>query len=183
MPAWINNVQRVMPKGEVVPVPILCSVTFGAPHGSWSAGEDRGAFLTARAQAVIALRESLMSSFLRNLTPIQQVGLLFVMVFGLLIARQHRGAGASRCATTATNDDPHARTSGSSTSLLSTSWLMCMVFWIGWASGETVATAAVRAWWRFSRCANSSRCRRPAAATTAAWCWRFLWCCRCSSGW
>jgi monofunctional biosynthetic peptidoglycan transglycosylase len=31
VPAWINNVQRVMPKGEVVPVPILCSVTFGAP--------------------------------------------------------------------------------------------------------------------------------------------------------
>ena len=31
IPAWIDNVQRVMPKGEVVPVPILCSVTFGAP--------------------------------------------------------------------------------------------------------------------------------------------------------
>jgi 1-acyl-sn-glycerol-3-phosphate acyltransferase len=31
VPAWINNVQRVMPKGEVVPVPVLCSVTFGAP--------------------------------------------------------------------------------------------------------------------------------------------------------
>ena len=31
IPCWIDNVQRVMPKGEVVPVPILCSVTFGAP--------------------------------------------------------------------------------------------------------------------------------------------------------
>ena len=31
VPAWIDNIQRVMPKGEVVPVPILCSVTFGAP--------------------------------------------------------------------------------------------------------------------------------------------------------
>ena len=31
IPAWIDNVQRVMPKGEVVPVPILCTVTFGAP--------------------------------------------------------------------------------------------------------------------------------------------------------
>src|ERR1043165_3288441 len=29
VPAWIDNVQRVMPKGEVVPVPILCTVTFG----------------------------------------------------------------------------------------------------------------------------------------------------------
>ncbi len=32
VPAWINNVQRVMPKGEVVPVPVLCSVTFGRAH-------------------------------------------------------------------------------------------------------------------------------------------------------
>lgn len=30
IPVWINNVQRVMPKGEVLPVPILCSVTFGS---------------------------------------------------------------------------------------------------------------------------------------------------------
>jgi 1-acyl-sn-glycerol-3-phosphate acyltransferase len=29
VPTWIHNVQRVMPKGEVVPVPVLCSVTFG----------------------------------------------------------------------------------------------------------------------------------------------------------
>ena len=31
IPAWIANVQRVMPKGEVVPVPVLCTVTIGAP--------------------------------------------------------------------------------------------------------------------------------------------------------
>src|SRR5262249_41245407 len=31
IPAWVDNVQRVMPKGEVVPVPVLCTVTFGAP--------------------------------------------------------------------------------------------------------------------------------------------------------
>jgi hypothetical protein len=44
VPAWINNVQRVMPKGEVVPVPILCSVTFGAPI-RLEPGEERRAFL------------------------------------------------------------------------------------------------------------------------------------------
>jgi len=57
VPAWINNVQRVMPKGEVVPVPILCSVTFGAPL-VLEAGEDRGSFLTRARQAVIALRDT-----------------------------------------------------------------------------------------------------------------------------
>ena len=57
VPAWINNVQRVMPKGEVVPVPILCSVTFGAPVVLLE-GEDRSAFLTRARQAVLDLRES-----------------------------------------------------------------------------------------------------------------------------
>lgn len=56
IPAWINNVQRVMPKGEVVPVPILCSVTFGAPV-KVEEGEDHRAFLDRARAAVIALRD------------------------------------------------------------------------------------------------------------------------------
>jgi len=56
VPAWIHNVQRVMPKGEVVPVPILCSVTFGAPI-QVEPGEERRPFLDRARRAVIALRE------------------------------------------------------------------------------------------------------------------------------
>jgi 1-acyl-sn-glycerol-3-phosphate acyltransferase len=56
VPSWINNVQRVMPKGEVVPVPVLCSVTFGAPVRV-EPGEDRTAFLVRAREAVMALRE------------------------------------------------------------------------------------------------------------------------------
>ena len=56
VPAWINNVQRVMPKGEVVPVPVLCSVTFGAPM-TLQDGEERRAFLDRARSAVIALRD------------------------------------------------------------------------------------------------------------------------------
>jgi 1-acyl-sn-glycerol-3-phosphate acyltransferase len=55
VPAWIDNVQRVMPKGEVVPVPILCTVTFGAPL-QLQPGEDKHAFLARARDAVIALR-------------------------------------------------------------------------------------------------------------------------------
>lgn len=55
VPAWIDNIQRVMPKGEVVPVPILCSVTFGAPI-ILEDGEERRAFLDRARDAVIALR-------------------------------------------------------------------------------------------------------------------------------
>ena len=57
VPAWINNVQRVMPKGEIVPVPILCSVTFGVPI-ALGADEDRGEFLARARLAVLSLRET-----------------------------------------------------------------------------------------------------------------------------
>lgn len=56
VPAWIANVQRVMPKGEVVPVPVLCSVTFGAPI-RLEPGEERRAFLDRARAAVVALRD------------------------------------------------------------------------------------------------------------------------------
>jgi 1-acyl-sn-glycerol-3-phosphate acyltransferase len=56
IPAWINNVQRVMPKGEVIPVPILCSVTFGAPL-ALAQGEERKLFLERARAAVMALRD------------------------------------------------------------------------------------------------------------------------------
>jgi 1-acyl-sn-glycerol-3-phosphate acyltransferase len=56
VPAWINNVQHVLPKGEVVPVPVLCSVTFGAPM-QLLPGEDHRAFLERARHAVVALRD------------------------------------------------------------------------------------------------------------------------------
>jgi 1-acyl-sn-glycerol-3-phosphate acyltransferase len=55
IPAWIDNVQRVMPKGEVVPVPILCTVTFGAPL-QLAEGEDKRSFLERARAAVMSLR-------------------------------------------------------------------------------------------------------------------------------
>ena len=56
VPAWIHNVQRVMPKGEVVPVPVLCSVTFGEPI-QLEANEGRSAFLVRARASVMALQE------------------------------------------------------------------------------------------------------------------------------
>ena len=56
VPAWINTIQRLLPKGEVIPVPVLCSVTFGAPV-TLGADEDRKLFLDRARQAVIELRE------------------------------------------------------------------------------------------------------------------------------
>jgi 1-acyl-sn-glycerol-3-phosphate acyltransferase len=55
IPVWIDNVQRVMPKGEVVPVPILCTATFGTPM-RLEPGEEKRAFLDRARQAVLAAK-------------------------------------------------------------------------------------------------------------------------------
>jgi 1-acyl-sn-glycerol-3-phosphate acyltransferase len=54
IPTWIENLNNVMPKGHVVPVPLLCTVTFGAPIRV-EVGEDRHAFLTRAQEALLAL--------------------------------------------------------------------------------------------------------------------------------
>jgi 1-acyl-sn-glycerol-3-phosphate acyltransferase len=51
VPAYIENLGRVLPKGEIAPVPLLASVTFGAPL-SLADDEDKDAFL-ARARAAV----------------------------------------------------------------------------------------------------------------------------------
>lgn len=55
IPTWIDNVQRVMPKGEVVPVPILCTVTFGEPL-QLREGESKADFLCRAREAVMEQR-------------------------------------------------------------------------------------------------------------------------------
>jgi 1-acyl-sn-glycerol-3-phosphate acyltransferase len=54
IPVWIENLNRVMPKGEVVPIPLLCTVTFGAPV-QLAAGEERSAFTVRARDALLAL--------------------------------------------------------------------------------------------------------------------------------
>ena len=53
VPVWIANLNRVLPKGQIIPVPIICSVTFGPPVAYQP---DKCAFLKAAEQAVLALR-------------------------------------------------------------------------------------------------------------------------------
>lgn len=53
VPTWIANLNAIMPKGEVIPLPLICTVTFGAPLHV-AEGEDKDAFL---ARASGALRD------------------------------------------------------------------------------------------------------------------------------
>lgn len=54
VPVWMDNLGRVLPKGEFVPVPLLCSINFGAPL-ALAPGEEKDAFLTRARQALLDL--------------------------------------------------------------------------------------------------------------------------------
>ncbi|NNJ68917.1 MAG: 1-acyl-sn-glycerol-3-phosphate acyltransferase [Boseongicola sp.] len=54
VPTWIANLNEIMPKGEVVPLPLICTVTFGSPIHVEEA-ETKDAFLKRAADSLIAL--------------------------------------------------------------------------------------------------------------------------------
>lgn len=54
VPVWIDNLNRVMPKGEFVPVPLVCTVSFGAAL-TLAEAETKQDFLTRAEAALLAL--------------------------------------------------------------------------------------------------------------------------------
>ncbi|MDA7416858.1 lysophospholipid acyltransferase family protein [Xenophilus arseniciresistens] len=55
VPVWIENLKRVLPKGTLVPIPLACSVRYGAPL-VLAEGEDKASFLARARQAMLDLR-------------------------------------------------------------------------------------------------------------------------------
>ena len=55
IPVWINNLNRVMPKGELLPIPLICTVTYGAPLELVD-DEPKQSFLDRARDALLALR-------------------------------------------------------------------------------------------------------------------------------
>lgn len=55
VPVWMDNLGRLLPKGEIVPVPLLCSISFGTPL-RLQPGEDKDAFLVRIRAALLATR-------------------------------------------------------------------------------------------------------------------------------
>lgn len=54
VPVWVENLGRVMPKGTFVPVPLLCSLTFGQAM-SLAPDEAKDDFLKRAREALLAL--------------------------------------------------------------------------------------------------------------------------------
>ncbi|APW44089.1 phosphatidate cytidylyltransferase [Rhodoferax saidenbachensis] len=81
-----------------------------------------------------------MYHYLKNLTPTQQIGALFIIVFGLLLLAS---VIAFVLSIRDHGDDERAeqwRTELKSVDgIIRTSWLMVFVFWIGWVTGDWVS--------------------------------------------
>jgi 1-acyl-sn-glycerol-3-phosphate acyltransferase len=56
IPVYLENLNRILPKGEMLPVPMLSRVTFGPPLRT-DAAQDKQQFLTAARTALIRLRD------------------------------------------------------------------------------------------------------------------------------
>ena len=56
VPVYIDNLNRVLPKGEFAPVPMLASVSFGAPTQVGD-GEEKADFLDRARNAILELRQ------------------------------------------------------------------------------------------------------------------------------
>lgn len=52
VPTWIDNIASIMPSGEIIPVPLACTVTFGEPLHVRE-DEDKDAFLKRSSDALI----------------------------------------------------------------------------------------------------------------------------------
>jgi phosphatidate cytidylyltransferase len=82
-----------------------------------------------------------MNQFLRSLSANEQVGLLFVIVFGVLLLAS---GGALLWSIRERGDDAAGEARDLAlrdfNRVLKTSWFMAVVFWLGWAAGDGVAT-------------------------------------------
>jgi 1-acyl-sn-glycerol-3-phosphate acyltransferase len=56
VPVHLSNLNRVMPKGECLPVPMICRVTMAAPFAAVK-DEDKSDFLERAREAVVILGE------------------------------------------------------------------------------------------------------------------------------
>ena len=60
VPTWVANLNTIMPKGEIIPLPLICTVTFGASVHVQN-GESKDDFLARAAKALSDLKPEVAS--------------------------------------------------------------------------------------------------------------------------
>jgi len=81
-----------------------------------------------------------LNTFLRSLTPTQQVAALFLIVFGILVIASVTAFLLTFRERTHPHDEVWHAELRNFRKLLATSWVMVVVFWLGWVTGELMAT-------------------------------------------
>jgi len=81
-----------------------------------------------------------MNQFLRGLSSTQQVGALFVIVFGILVVVSVTAFLFTFREQAGGHDEAWHAELKNFRKLLRTSWFMVVVFWMAWAAGDTAAT-------------------------------------------
>jgi phosphatidate cytidylyltransferase len=81
-----------------------------------------------------------MNQYLRNLTSTQQVGALFIIVFGILILVSVAVVLLTLRERASDHDEGWHTELKNVPNLLGTTWFMVVIFWMAWAAGDTVAT-------------------------------------------
>lgn len=81
-----------------------------------------------------------MNQFLRNLSATQQVGALFLLVFGVLALASVTAFLLTLRERRSPQDEARHERLRHFRQLLGTSWAMVVLFWLGWALGNTAAT-------------------------------------------
>lgn len=54
VPVWIDNMNHVLPKGTLLPIPLMCQVIFGEPL-TLAENEEKEAFLARASEALLSL--------------------------------------------------------------------------------------------------------------------------------
>lgn len=56
-PVWLENLNRIMPKGEILPLPLIAAATFGPPLPADVRAMEKVDFLVAARESLLALRD------------------------------------------------------------------------------------------------------------------------------
>ena len=81
-----------------------------------------------------------MNSYLRNLSSSEQVAALFIVVFGILVIASVTAFLLTFRSSEGAHDEAWHAELADFRQLLGTSWFMVLVFWLAWATGDTMAT-------------------------------------------
>ena len=123
---WIENARRVMPKGQLLPVPLLCTLTVGAPI---KLAPDEPKRRVRRAHARRAAR----ADAARRMTPQQQTYSLFVGVGLVLVVASLVGYVLKQ---SVAKGQPHA-TIDNLNARIKAWWVMVLVISLAFLFGKT----------------------------------------------